>query len=92
MTPAAENHDAPNALRLAAWMLDESDEAALATDVRGQIVYVNKAFEALTGYVRAAALGRVHDANGGVVEDARGRRGLASAGQPVLLRSRAAGR
>lgn len=58
MTPAAENHDAPNALRLAAWMLDESDEAALATDVRGQIVYVNKAFEALTGYVRAAALGR----------------------------------
>ncbi|WP_284614773.1 diguanylate cyclase domain-containing protein [Aquabacterium humicola] len=58
MTLAMEKPEAPSALQLAAWMLDESDEAALATDVRGQIVYVNKAFEALTGYERAAALGR----------------------------------
>lgn len=53
-TPAPQ----PNGAERVAWLLDRSPEAALLTDPRGVIEYVNPAFEAITGYARAEALGR----------------------------------
>lgn len=45
-------------LESATWLLERSGDAALITDPSGTIEYVNPAFEALTGYTRAQALGR----------------------------------
>ena len=44
-------------VRQAAWLLGHSDEAALITDFAGVIQYVNPAFEGLTGYASAEAVG-----------------------------------
>ncbi|MDA8138300.1 MAG: PAS domain S-box protein, partial [Desulfobacteraceae bacterium] len=39
-------------------VVEQSSESTLLTEVRGQIVYVNKAFETLSGYSRDEMLGR----------------------------------
>lgn len=47
-----------NALERAAWLLESSGDAGIITNLQGIIEYVNPAFEALTGYERAHAIGR----------------------------------
>lgn len=45
-------------LHQVAWLMDRSAESAMLTDAAGRIEYVNPAFEVMTGYGRAEAIGR----------------------------------
>lgn len=45
-------------LEHAAWLLENSSESGMITDLAGHIEYVNPSFEKLTGYDRNLALGR----------------------------------
>ena len=40
------------------WLVEQWPDAVLLTDAKGRIAYVNRAFEALTGYARADVIGR----------------------------------
>ena len=40
------------------WLVEEWPDAVMLTDAKGRIAYVNRAFEALTGYARADVIGR----------------------------------
>jgi PAS domain S-box-containing protein len=48
---------AANTLEQVAWLMDRSSEAALITDAAGIIQYVNPAFEHMTGFGSAEAIG-----------------------------------
>jgi diguanylate cyclase (GGDEF)-like protein/PAS domain S-box-containing protein len=43
---------------LLAWLVEQWPDAVMVADARGRIAYVNRAFEALTGFSRAEVLGR----------------------------------
>lgn len=43
---------------LPAWLVEQWPDAVMLADARGRIAYVNRAFEALTGYSRAEVIGR----------------------------------
>lgn len=58
LSDVTEMRDAEEAFRRLAAAVDETDESIVVTDLEANILYVNPAFERVTGYPRAAAIGQ----------------------------------